>query len=100
MRLQTRESGIRNKSELKLEDIAKKYNPVLRGWIEYYGYYNKWALASVFRHFNITLIAWARKKFKTLKSSKRKAASFMKNISKRQPSLFVHWRIGMVDMFA
>jgi len=100
MRLQTRESGIRNKSELKLEDIAKKYNPVLRGWIEYYGCYNKWALASVFRHFNTTLIAWARKKFKTLKSSKRKAANFMKNISKRQPCLFVHWRIGMVDMFA
>lgn len=100
MRLQTRKSGIRNKVEIKLEDIARQYNPVLRGWIEYYGCYNKWALAPVFRHFNTTLIVWTRKKFKTLKSSKRKAANFMKNISKRQPELFVHWRIGMVDMFA
>lgn len=100
MRLQTRKSVIRNKVEIKLEDIAKQYNPVPRGWIEYYGCYNKWALAPVFQHFNTTLIVWARKKFKTLKSIKRKAANFMKNISKRQPGLFAHWRIGMVDMFA
>ncbi|WP_342265442.1 group II intron reverse transcriptase/maturase [Cardinium endosymbiont of Philonthus spinipes] len=100
MRLETRKSGIRNKAAIKLQDIAKLYNPVLRGWIAYYGKYNKWALAPVFRHFNTSLIAWARKKFKTLQSSKRKVVSFMKNISKIQPKLFAHWEIGMVDMFA
>lgn len=57
MQLQTRKSGLRNKTAIKLQDIAKLYNPVLRGWIAYYGCYNKWTLTSVFRNFNTTLIA-------------------------------------------
>lgn len=99
MRLRARKSGIRNKAAINPQDIAKLYNPVLRAWIAYYGCYNKWALAPVFRHFNTALIVRARKKFKSIQSSKRKAANFMKNISKIQPKLFAHWEIGMVDMF-
>lgn len=54
MRSETRNIGLRNRSDLSLEDIAKRYNPVLRGWIEYYGRYNRWALYRVFRHFNLS----------------------------------------------
>ncbi|WP_459947862.1 group II intron maturase-specific domain-containing protein [Desulfocastanea catecholica] len=35
------------------------YNPVLRGWLTYYGHFYRSALYPVFRHFNKTLVAWA-----------------------------------------
>lgn len=100
MRSETRNSGLRNRSDMSLEDIAKYYNPVLRGWIEYYGRYNRWALYQVFRHFNLTLVKWAMKKYKKLRTSKVRAAAFMRQISERQSELFAHWKLGMVCTFA
>src|SRR5690606_9678868 len=37
MRAKTRKQGIRNRTDLSLKEIADMYNPVLRGWIGYYG---------------------------------------------------------------
>lgn len=100
MRAETRKRNFRNRTEINLKDIAKMYNPVLRGWIEYYGRYNRSSLYPVFRHFNKTLIAWAMRKFKRFKNRKTLAGIFIENISKKEPSLFAHWKIGMAGGFA
>jgi hypothetical protein len=76
------------------------YNPVLRGWIEYYGRYCPSALYPVLRHFNKTLVAWAMRKFKRLRGHKTRAIAFLERILERQPKLFVHWSKGMVGGFA
>lgn len=100
MRARIRKEGARNRSDLSLNDIAEWYNPVLRGWIKYYGKYNRSALYPVLKHFNQTLVAWARRKFKQFRRHKTKAAIFLQNIAKKQPNLFAHWKIGMVGGFA
>lgn len=100
MRASTRKWNFRNRTDLSLEDIADMYNPILRGWISYYGRYYKSGLYSVFRHFNKTLVAWARKKYKRLRAYKTRAVIFMEKIAEREPHLFVHWKIGMVGSFA
>lgn len=97
---ETRQSNIRNRTDINLEDIAKIYNPVIRGWIEYYGCYNKAALYPVLRHFNMTLVSWAKRKFKKLKASKAKAGVFIRNISKRNAGMFAHWKLGIACTFA
>ena len=33
------------RSDLSLNDLAEHVNPVLRGWIHYYGRYYKWTFA-------------------------------------------------------
>lgn len=100
MRAKVRKSDIRNRTDLSLVDIAKWYNPILRGWIEYYGCYSKSSLYPVFRHFNKTLVAWVRRKYKRYQRHKTKAGQFMERISKREPRMFAHWKIGMVGAFA
>jgi hypothetical protein len=100
MRSKTREQKFYRRTELSLKDIAQKFNPILRGWIEYYGKYNRSSLYSVFRHFNRTLITWGRRKYKKLGYSRIRAARFVEEISKNQPHLFAHWKIGMVGAFA
>jgi RNA-directed DNA polymerase len=100
MRASTRKWNLRNRTDLSLKDIAKMYNPILRGWINYYGRYYKSQLYSVFRHFNKTLVAWARRKYKKLRAHKTKAIMFLEKIAEREPQLFEHWKIGMVGAFA
>lgn len=96
MRAETRKWGFRNRTDLSLEEIAHMYNPILRGWMNYYGRYYPTALDSVLGHFNETLIAWAIRKYNKLKGRKTEAAIFMQAIAKREPQLFVHWKKGMI----
>jgi RNA-directed DNA polymerase len=100
MRQKTRRQNFRNRTNLSLDDIAQIYNPVLRGWLEYYGRFRPSGMYPVLRHFNRTLIAWAMRKYRRLKGHKTRAALFIEGIAKRQPSLFVHWQRGMVGAFA
>lgn len=59
MRDKIKEQNFGKRTELSLEDIANKYNPILRGWINYYGRYNRSSMYVIQRYFNKTLIAWA-----------------------------------------
>lgn len=100
MRAETRKRRIRNRADLELSDIAEMYNPVLRGWMQYYGRYYPSALDPVLGHFNKTLAAWAMRKYKKLEGHKTRAARFIQEIAKREPLLFPHWRKGKVLRFA
>jgi hypothetical protein len=100
MRQTTRSWNFRNRSDLSLQEIARMYNPLLRGWLSYYGRFSPSAMYPVLRHFNKTLVAWAMRKFRRLKGHKTRACIFIESIAKRQPQLFVHWQRGMVGAFA
>jgi RNA-directed DNA polymerase len=100
MRAETRKGGIRNRPDLGLNEIATMYNPILRGWINYYGRYCPSALDSALGHFNDTLVAWAMHKYKKLKGHKTRADTFMRKLAKREPNLFVHWNKGWRRMVA
>jgi RNA-directed DNA polymerase len=100
MRATTRRKNIRNRTDLNLEDIARWYNPILQGWINYYGKYNRSALYPMLRHFNKTLVQWVMKKYRRFRQRKVWASKFLEGILAENPGLFVHWRIGMKGAFA
>lgn len=100
MRRRVRRSNLRNRSDLSLNAIAHWFNPILRGWLQYYGHYQPSAMYPVLRHFNKTLVAWARRKYKRLQRHKTRASRFLEGISERQPNLFAHWKRAMVGAFA
>ena len=100
MRAKTKNLNWRNRTGLSLNDIAKRYNRVLQGWLNYYGKYNRSSVYSVWRHFNKTLVAWAMHKYKPFRGRKTRATNFLLGIAERQPYLFVHWRERMVGAFA
>jgi len=99
MRAKTRQLNIRNRTDLTLEQIARFYNPIIRGWLEYYGQYGKAALNPVLRHINLSLMAWAIRKYKKI-GGKTQASVFMRNIADDKPELFAHWKRGMKGVFA
>jgi RNA-directed DNA polymerase len=97
MRSRIRNQRYRRKSDKSIEDIAKEMNPVLRGWMNYFGAFNRACLNPILRYFNATLLGWARRKFKTLKSIRR-AGNYLKKICEQRPSLFVHWKVSKPGM--
>ncbi len=100
IRAKTRKLNRRNRTELSLIDIARMYDPIRQGWINYYGKYTRSALYPVWRHFNNTLVVWAMKKHKPFRRHKTKAGKFLEWIFEKQPHLFAHWRAGMNGGFA
>lgn len=100
MRAKTRKSNVRNATHMSIEEIAQWYNPILQGWLNYYGRYTRSALYSLWRHFNRTLLSWAIRKHKSLRKCKTKGSRYLARIYKNQPNLFAHWRAGMFNGFA
>jgi len=100
MRLTIRELNIRQHTQLSLEAIAQQLNPLLRGWIDYYGRYAPSALYPLLRYANQTLLAWAMRKFKRFRAHKIRASQYLQRLTTTRADLFVHWRIGMVGVFA
>lgn len=95
MRRTMRRWGLQRRSDKELGDLARMFNPILQGWINYYGRYYKSALYPTFRHLNRTLVRWATRKYKRLSNHRRRAEHWLGAISKREPSLFAHWRLGV-----
>src|SRR6201998_22956 len=100
MRAKIRELGIRRRPEVSLAKIGHSLNPLLRGWINYYGRYASSALAPLLRYVNQTLLAWAMRKFKRFKAHKIRARRVLQTLSQEKADLFVHWRLGMTGTFA
>ena len=82
------------RSDKSLEDFTRMFNPVIRGWINYYGSYYHSALCPTLWHLDRLLSMWASRKYKRLRGRQRGAQQWLRRIRKRQPWLFAHWRFA------
>jgi RNA-directed DNA polymerase len=74
----------------ELQDLAAWINPIVRGWMTYYGRYYRTALDRLLRRINTYLMRWAQQKYRRLRPF-RKALRWWKDLTARQPHLFAHW---------
>ena len=93
MRQEMRSWHLHLRSDKAIDDLARMWNPVLRGWIQYFGRFYKSALYPVFRHFNGLLVRWAMRKYKRLRQHRRRAEHWLGGIARREPGLFAHWQM-------
>lgn len=100
MRAEVRDLDIAQQTHLSLGEVAQKLNPLLRGWIGYYGRYAPGQLEPMLRHVNLTVRCWVMRKFKRYAGRRVKAARLLERLAATCPELFVHWRIGMIGAFA
>ncbi|GAA1228943.1 group II intron maturase-specific domain-containing protein [Streptomyces aureus] len=83
---------LHTRTDLTFQELARRINPVVAGWINYYGRFRPWELTSFMTRINSYLVRWIRKKYKRL-AAKRKALAKMQEIARRYPRMFAHWRI-------
>jgi len=74
----------------ELEELAARINPVIRGWMTYYGKFYRTGLNTLLRRINTYLMRWAQRKYKRLRPF-RKARAWWHRLTARQPRMFAHW---------
>lgn len=80
---------------LELDYIAKVLNPIIRGWMNYYGSFYPSEMRKTLRFLNAKLCNWARHKYKGMKSMRR-SNEWFEGVVSRQPKLFYHWTKGYI----
>ena len=86
-----RRMRIHGRTDLSLEDLARWLNPIVAGWMGYYGRYYRSRLYPLLRRVNLYLRRWAGKKYKRLRTHKR-FKRWWDGLLARAPALFTQWR--------
>lgn len=85
---------IQLKCDKELCDLSNMFNPVLRGWLNYYSRFHGSAMKPIWQHMNAFLIRWLRRKYKHVAWHKSKARRLLGKIADSSPKAFAHWEMG------
>ena len=75
---------------LTFHDLARWVNPIVRGWMQYYGAFHRSALHPLLVRINAYLVRWIRKKYRRFRSFK-KAHACWERITTQHPRIFAQW---------
>jgi group II intron reverse transcriptase/maturase len=77
-----------------LAELAQQYNPVIRGWWNYYGAFYRTVMYKLMGFIDRKLEQWARRKYKTLSRHKQGSADWLRQMRRVYPGLFFHWSVA------
>jgi group II intron reverse transcriptase/maturase len=87
---QVRSWRLHRHTEVSEADLARRINPIVRGWMNYYGAFYRSALYPLLGRINAYLMRWLRKKYKRLRGRKKAQDAWTKTVTRR-PRFFAHW---------
>lgn len=82
---------IHKKTGCKINIIAEMLNPLIRGWMNYFGKFNPSAMRGTLQCIERRVIKWAMCKYKNLRGRRRRAEKWLYTVRQREPKLFAHW---------
>jgi RNA-directed DNA polymerase len=95
MRQEIRGWHLQLKCDKSLHDLSNMFNPILRGWANYYGRFHASALKPLWRHVNDYLARWLRRKYKHLNRHSSRSFKALGRLAASSPRAFVHWERGI-----
>ena len=91
MRQTIRSWHLQLRCDKSLLDFARLYNPVLRGWWQYYGRFRRSMLSRIGNHLDGYLVRWLMRKYKYFTGHTTRAWRYLDLLKARYPNAFVHW---------
>ena len=79
------------KTSHDLAGLAAWINPIVAGWMNYYGRFYRSQLYPLLQRINTYLMRWAAQKYKRLRGYRRFKVWWLR-IVESEPELFTHWR--------
>jgi RNA-directed DNA polymerase len=71
-------------------ELARWVNPIVRGWMQYYGAFYRSALYPLLTRINAYLMCWVRKKYRRLQG-RREFQQAWSRVTTQYPRFFAHW---------
>jgi RNA-directed DNA polymerase len=96
IRQEVRSWSMPKRSDKSIEELSRMFGAKIQGWINYYGRFYRSQMYMTLRHINKKLMWWAMRKYKKLYRHRRRAMHWLGHVAKRFPSLFPHWRMGLL----
>jgi group II intron reverse transcriptase/maturase len=84
---------LHRRTNLTLNDLAREVNPVLGGWLAYFTVFYPTAVELIGKRMDRHLMRWARRKYRRLERSGKRARAWLRGVRKRSPHLFAHWKL-------
>jgi group II intron reverse transcriptase/maturase len=81
---------LHNRTGHTFSDLVRRINPIVRGWMHYYGAFHRSAMYPLLSRINAYLVRWIRNKYKRLRPMK-KAIQCWQGITVRYPRWLAHW---------
>ena len=94
IRGQIRRWRLHLRSGSTLEQLARAINPVVRGWINYYGRFRPSALYYSLNRINDYLVRWFMHKYKRFRHRQARARKALGNHARLVLDLFAHWALA------
>lgn len=96
IREEIRRWGLSSKRYVGMKDIANEYNPVIRGWVNYYGKFGKTEFRKVMIYLNKVIAYWIKKKYKRYARKSVIAAYYRLAAIAETCKPFYHWQQGYI----
>lgn len=96
IRNEIRSWHLSSRRSIGLNDIANKYNPVIRGWVNYYEKFGKTEFWKVMVYLNRAISYWLRKKYKRYRNRSVIRAHYRLAAIAMVVKPFYHWQKGYV----
>jgi RNA-directed DNA polymerase len=94
MRQMMRRWQVHRRSDFELEEMARWTAPKLKGWVQYYGRFNKSAVHAALGSLDGSLMRWAQRKYKRFTRHPQRAWDWLNRLRAQRPNLFAHWSCG------
>ena len=94
IRLSVRRWRMHQRSDLELEDVAKKVRPILAGWVRYYGRFYPSQLRDDLRTIDAFIVRWVSRKYKRFRGHRKAQWTWLRSVKRRHPTMFPHWTLG------
>jgi len=93
IRKEIRQWKLPRRSDKSIDDLARMFNPKIRGWVQYYGCYYRSRLCYVFAPLDHLLVRWACRKYKRLRRHRTRGFQWLHRMLQRAPALWAHWEV-------
>jgi RNA-directed DNA polymerase len=78
------------RTDLSEQDLARWINPIVRGWMQYYGAFYRTAMYPLLMRVNAYVMRWLRRKYRRLQGWKQADQAWQWAIQ-RQPRFLAQW---------
>ena len=93
MRSVLRRWKLSHRGDLDLEVLVEWLQPIVRGWVNYYGRFCPSRLYRALRMVDDLLVRWALRKYTGRKKQAAWAWEWLKRLRSKQPTLLPHWQL-------